>query len=292
MLSRVTFAAGGAVLLAVVLAAPRTAHADTPAAVGEPYSGSPTDRDQSPSAGSPEGPREQNEQQTHMVRAGDTLWGLSQRYDVSVRALAQVNGLRIDSVLPIGLELTIPVAEPVKSLFRRYVVQAGDSLWKIARRHGTTAQALADLNGLRMEAILPVGATLLVPADPGGHRTGGQSFVEAAMQYRGVRYRYGGMTTRGMDCSGLVARVLAIHGIDAPHNSRALYRLGRAVSRRDLRPGDLVFFDTNGRGISHVGIYVGEGKFIHASSGRGRVRIDTLEEGYYHRKYAGARRVD
>jgi cell wall-associated NlpC family hydrolase len=99
------------------------------------------------------------------------------------------------------------------------------------------------------------------------------------------------MTTRGMDCSGLVARVLAMHGINAPHSSRALYKLGRAVSRTELQPGDLVFFNTNGRSISHVGLYVGEGEFIHASSGRGRVRVDTLEKGYYHRRYVGARRV-
>ncbi len=291
-LSRVTFAAAGAVLIAVVLAAPGTVHADTAAAVGEPYFGSAAERDQSPSVASAEGAREQAEQQTHVVQAGDTLWGLSQRYHVSVDVLARVNGLRVDSVLPIGLQLTIPVPEPEESPHRRYIVQAGDSLWKIARQHETTAQALADLNGLRMEAVLPVGAVLLVPAGPDGQRTDGQSLVEAAMQYRGVRYRYGGMTSRGMDCSGLVARVLATQGIDAPHNSRALYRLGHAVSCSQLQPGDLVFFNTNGRGISHVGIYVGEGKFIHASSGRGRVRIDTLEEGYYFRKYVGARRID
>jgi cell wall-associated NlpC family hydrolase len=94
-----------------------------------------------------------------------------------------------------------------------------------------------------------------------------------------------------MDCSGLVARVLNSHGITAPHNSRALYRLGKAVARKDLRSGDLVFFHTRGRGISHVGIYMGGGKFVHASSGKGRVRVDTLDEGYYARRYVGARRV-
>jgi cell wall-associated NlpC family hydrolase len=94
-----------------------------------------------------------------------------------------------------------------------------------------------------------------------------------------------------MDCSGLVYRVLASHGIRAPHNSRALYRLGKSVAREDLQAGDLVFFHTRGRGISHVGIYLGDGKFIHASSAKGRVRVDRLDEGYYARRYVGARRV-
>jgi cell wall-associated NlpC family hydrolase len=94
-----------------------------------------------------------------------------------------------------------------------------------------------------------------------------------------------------MDCSGLVARVLRIQGVIAPHSSRELYKLGRRVTRKELEPGDLVFFRTRGRGISHVGIYMGEGQFVHASSGGGRVQVDSLDSGYYARRLVGARRV-
>ncbi len=265
--------------------------ADTPTAAGEPYAESAVGHQQSPASPTTEAAAQQDRPLTHVVQAGDTLWALARKHGVPVRTLAHANGLSLDSTLPLGLRLTVPTTEeePAQDL---YVVQKGDCLWRIARRYGTTAGALADMNGLQLDAVLPVGIRLTIPAAPRSGSTEGNSFVQTAMKYRGVRYRYGGMTTRGMDCSGLVARVLAVHGIDAPHNSSALYKLGRQVSRTELQSGDLVFFNTNGRGISHVGIYVGEGDFIHASSGRGRVRVDSLEKGYYYRNYVGARRLD
>lgn len=115
--------------------------------------------------------------------------------------------------------------------------------------------------------------------------------VRSAMAYLGTRYRYGGSGSRGFDCSGFTMHIYRKHGIYLPHNSSAQYRVGVPVARHELKPGDLVFFRTRGRGISHVGIYIGDGKFIHASSSRGRVRIDTLNSGYYQKRYVGARRV-
>ncbi|MCS6919227.1 MAG: NlpC/P60 family protein [Fimbriimonadales bacterium] len=117
------------------------------------------------------------------------------------------------------------------------------------------------------------------------------SVVRRALGYLGSRYSYGGSSARGFDCSGFTAYIYRQHGIYLPHNSAAQYRVGKPVSRSELRPGDLVFFRTRGRRISHVGIYMGDGKFVHASSARGRVRIDTLNSGYYHQRYVGARRV-
>ncbi|MDM7460459.1 MAG: C40 family peptidase, partial [bacterium] len=117
------------------------------------------------------------------------------------------------------------------------------------------------------------------------------SVVRRALGYLGSRYSYGGSGARGFDCSGFTAHIYRQHGIRLPHNSAAQYRVGKPVSRNELRPGDLVFFRTRGNRISHVGIYMGNGKFVHASSARGRVRIDTLNSGYYHQRYVGARRV-
>lgn len=115
--------------------------------------------------------------------------------------------------------------------------------------------------------------------------------VRSALAYLGSRYRYGGSSARGFDCSGFTMHVFRKHGIVLPHSSRAQFRVGVPVARHELRPGDLVFFRTRGRGVSHVGIYIGDGKFIHASSARGRVRIDTLNSGYYKKRYVGARRI-
>ncbi len=79
-------------------------------------------------------------------------------------------------------------------------------------------------------------------------------------------------------------------GIDLPHQSGSQFSMGTAVSRSDLREGDLVFFNTSGKGVSHVGIYVGNGKFAHASSSNG-VIINALSESYYVNRYVGAKRV-
>jgi cell wall-associated NlpC family hydrolase len=118
--------------------------------------------------------------------------------------------------------------------------------------------------------------------------------VKAAKKYLGIRYRYGGSSpSRGFDCSGFVYYLLSRHGIRAPHSAAELFRMGKPVSRSELRPGDLVFFKNTARrrGITHVGIYIGNDKFIHSSSGRGRVIVTSLNDPYYAARFAGARRL-
>ena len=198
--------------------------------------------------------------------------------------------------------ITITVAqEPLaaeKPAPQLYTVRKGDSLSRIAKRFGVTTQELAKANGLKSRSHLRAGVKLRIPA-AGQKQEATQDAVASsawglggsALLYRGVPYRYAGMSSRGMDCSGLVARVLQLHGIRAPHNSRELYKIGKPVAKKDLQPDDLVFFSTRGKGISHVGIYLGDGKFVHASSGGGQVRTDSLMEGYYARRFVGARRI-
>lgn len=109
----------------------------------------------------------------------------------------------------------------------------------------------------------------------------------------GTRYRWGGTTSRGgFDCSGFTSHVFAKHGVRLPRTSSSQSQAGQAVSRDGLKTGDLVFFKT-GRSsrVNHVGIYIGGGKFIHSSSGGGKVQINSLNDGYYNKRYAGGRRV-
>jgi cell wall-associated NlpC family hydrolase len=108
----------------------------------------------------------------------------------------------------------------------------------------------------------------------------------------GTPYRMGGTTRRGVDCSGFVRAVYRdAFGVELPRNSRAQHRVGQSVRKRDLAPGDLVFFDTLDRGrITHVGIYLGDGLFAHASSSRGVTRA-RLGKHYYQRAWVGARRL-
>ncbi|MEO0249971.1 MAG: NlpC/P60 family protein [candidate division WOR-3 bacterium] len=119
----------------------------------------------------------------------------------------------------------------------------------------------------------------------------GNPILRTALSLRGQPYRYGGTTSRGFDCSGFTRYLYSKYGRNLPHSSAAQARVGKPVPKHHLRPGDLVFFRTRGRRISHVGVYIGNGKFIHASSARGRVRVDSLEKGYYKKRYAGARRM-
>ena len=114
-----------------------------------------------------------------------------------------------------------------------------------------------------------------------------------ALAHLGTPYRAGGLSPQtGFDCSGLVAYVFREGaGMVLPRNTFDLSRLGEPVDRAALRPGDLVFYNTQRREYSHVGIYLGEDRFIHAPSSRGEVRVESLRADYWVRRYNGARRV-
>jgi cell wall-associated NlpC family hydrolase len=114
----------------------------------------------------------------------------------------------------------------------------------------------------------------------------GLRVVKYAKRFLGVPYVYGGSTPHGFDCSGFVRYVYAHFGVSLPHSSYAQFGDGRRVARGRLRPGDLVFFD----GLGHVGLYVGNGRFIHAPHTGTRVRIETLA-GWYSSRFSGARRL-
>ena len=110
----------------------------------------------------------------------------------------------------------------------------------------------------------------------------------------GVDYRYGGNSpATGFDCSGLVAHVYEqAWGIRLPRNTRAQSQAGVAVSLAELQPGDLLFYDTLKRPYSHVGIYLGEGKFVHAPKTGAQVRVESLKSAYWAQRYNGARRIE
>ncbi len=113
-----------------------------------------------------------------------------------------------------------------------------------------------------------------------------------AMQLLDVRYRRGGQApSTGFDCSGFVHYVFAqVFGVDLPQNSAGQYQVGRQVARNDMKAGDLVFFKMHGKRVSHVGIYLGEGRFIHSPRTGERVHVSNLAENYWARRFAGARR--
>lgn len=106
----------------------------------------------------------------------------------------------------------------------------------------------------------------------------------------GIPYKWGGTTLAGFDCSGFMRYLFNKYSIELPRTSQAQAKAGTAVSKTNLRTGDLVFFNTTGKGISHTGVYIGGGNFAHASSSKG-VSITKLSNPYFSDRYVTARRV-
>jgi cell wall-associated NlpC family hydrolase len=141
-------------------------------------------------------------------------------------------------------------------------------------------------------AELDPGTTIVLDASAPKLTDRIQGVLSKAMTLLGTPYRWGGESPDGgFDCSGLVGYVYrTVLGMDLPRVSRQMARTGEAVDRTALAPGDLVFFGRRGR-VSHVGIYVGEGRFLHAPSRGKDVRVDSLASGYWSGRYLQGRRV-
>lgn len=137
----------------------------------------------------------------------------------------------------------------------------------------------------------------LVPAEDfqlAAGRDIGRKLAKRGLDLRGIPYRWGGESESGFDCSGFVYFLLREQfGLkNLPRRaSEQYYEMGTPVDKEDLQVGDLVFFSTYKPGPSHVGVYIGDGKFVHASSAGGKVQVNTMSEGYYKRTFVGARRI-
>jgi cell wall-associated NlpC family hydrolase len=132
------------------------------------------------------------------------------------------------------------------------------------------------------------------PAAPGPFpRAAGDGYAIAgtALALQGIPYRSGGEDPSGFDCSGLVQYVLQQHHIAYPRVVRDQYEAGRPIAGDDIQPGDLLFFVTEGRDVSHVGIAIGGDQFVHAPNARGVVRVESLGARYWRDRFVGARRA-
>jgi cell wall-associated NlpC family hydrolase len=156
----------------------------------------------------------------------------------------------------------------------------------LARAAQSRYTALSQAQALALQQT-PIGASASVGDESVAPPSQYGGVVGIAMRYLGTPYVWGGASPGGFDCSGLVAYAYSQVGVSLPHYTGAQWNVGVGVSRSDLQPGDLVFFN----GLGHVGIYIGGGQFIHAPHTGDVVKISSLSESWYAATYVGARRV-
>jgi peptidoglycan DL-endopeptidase LytE len=237
---------------------------------------------------------------TYTVKSGDTLSGIAKAYDTTVTELKSLNGLTSDMIY-VGQKLTVNgentvTPTPVSSIpvtESTYTVKSGDSLWAIATRHNLSVAQLKSINQLTSDTIyigqvLKVNTNTTAPAPTSEETTAAkvQQVIEEAKKHIGTPYLWGGNTPAGFDCSGYSKYVFEKVGINLPRTSATQWSGLKPVSTP--KPGDLVFFETYAPGPSHLGIYIGDNKFIHAGSSTG-VTITDMNNSYWKPRYLGAR---
>ncbi len=197
-----------------------------------------------------------------------------------------------------------------------YRVKQGDTIDNIATRFNVEKEELIETN--RLSSVdnkkLSPGRTILIPKvieendgeeeivtfkktilKPWKNSDEKYMLVKVAKSFVGAPYKYGGNTLRGLDCSAYVKKIYEIFDVQLPRSAREQYKVGSRIDRSELAIGDLVFFKTRryAKHPTHVGIFIGDSNFIHASSGKGRlgVKIDSLNSDYYSKAYIGATRI-
>ena len=259
----------------------------------------------------------------HRVRRGETLFSIARRYGTTVKQLKHLNGLKSKRArLRKGQKLLVKRSvHEVAVASGTYRVKKGDTFFRIARKFHLEPEELMSINEMDTEDLRP-GQTIMLtdkaanetaPAASADTRIAAPQIETQIKELQGsetlqslsikdrmmlfaklmlnIPYRFGGSSFYGIDCSAFVQKVFNLLNIPLPRTARQQFTEGVPVSLDDLSIGDLVFFRTYASFPSHVGIYIGQNLFIHASSGGHRVKIGSLLTPYFMKRLIGAKRL-
>jgi len=255
---------------------------------------------------------------THVVRKGDTLGKIARAHHVSVAKIQEANGLegtrlsvgtklvlpggkadprprkaRSGKGKPVAVPASIPSEEPPPGAQLSHADPQGATLHTGTWKPPTEAELAELARAPKAADAAPPGiaAATGAPEATKAEESIKDRLLRVAQRMLAVPYRFGGTTLWGIDCSGFVQKTFAFLNLDLPRTAREQYKEGVTVAKSDLSPGDLVFFRTYAKYASHVGIYLGDNRFVHASSRDRKVTIDSLDEPYYTKHYLGAKRL-
>ncbi len=218
---------------------------------------------------------------TYIVKSGDSLYLIAQKYKTTVSQIKSANQLNSDSI-HVGQLLKIPSAPP-----KTYTVQSGDSLWIIASKFSLTVNQLKSFNGLVIDEIYGGQVLKLTPSSASTFNA--DSLIAEGKKYIGVPYAWGGSTPSGFDCSGFLNYVYGKVNVSIPRTVESIWNATTSVSAP--QKGDIVFYTTYKAGPSHAGIYIGNNQFLHAGSSTG-VTITDMNNPYWKARYLGAKKVN
>jgi peptidoglycan endopeptidase LytE len=219
---------------------------------------------------------------TYKVKKGDSLARISKKTGVSISELRRLNGIQKNNLKPgrvLVLNKSVQTVKPSKNATKIYASKSEEFL-----DSNIYDQTLAELAEFDPERKVDLNKSIQNPLDSS------KRLKKTAFSFLGTRYRFGGTSRNGMDCSSFVQHVFRELDVDLPRTAREQYWVGEKVSPYDLQKGDLLFFRTYAPFPSHVGIYLGDNKMIHASSRNHKVVISTLTS-YYRSRFIGAKRL-
>ena len=272
---------------------------------------------------------QQNNKTVYRVQKGDTLKSIAKKYTMDIKTLRELNDFILHKKLKPGIELTVIAPKKAKELKKKnkkylnpriYTVHKGDTIWHIAKKYNLTIRQLRLLNprikihslktGTRLRVYKKLAIKLEKIQQLRRYRLSGvlaryrqrdsyggsRNVVAYAKRFLGSRYVWGASRPGAFDCSGFTQYVMKhAKGRMIPRVSRRQAYYGRYITRRNLRAGDLIFFDTSHRRrgyVNHVGIYIGNNLFIHASSAKHRVVITSLNKPFYRQRFMWGRRIN